>query len=126
MNAYVLFLVLFIFILVVDFVVLNFVLKEFFVKELKGFDRTLRPLFAIGAWILMAVGIYLFVGPLSNNYQSAALFGALFGLVLYGVYDFTNYAILANYTYRMVIVDMLWGTILCSASSIFLFFMKHL
>jgi uncharacterized membrane protein len=126
MNAYLLFLLLFVFILVVDFVVLNFVLKDFFAKELKEFDRTVRPVFAIGAWLLMAVGIYIFIGPLSQNYQSAALYGAIFGLVLYGVYDFTNYAILAGYTSRMVIVDMLWGTILCTASSVFLFFMKNL
>lgn len=35
--------------------------------------------------------------------------GSIYGLVVYGVYDLTNLAILANWTLKLTIVDILWG-----------------
>ena len=39
----------------------------------------------------------------------AAGYGALFGWILFGVYDFTNYSTLKNYPLIFAVVDTLWG-----------------
>ena len=42
----------------------------------------------------------------------AALRGAVLGVMAYGTFEFTAYAILAPWALRMVITDTLWGTVL--------------
>jgi uncharacterized membrane protein len=39
------------------------------------------------------------------------IMGAMFGLVVYGTYNLTNVATLPGYSWTMVAVDTLWGTI---------------
>jgi len=99
-------------------------MKGFYNEQLKAFSRTVRVWSALAAWILIASGIMLFVLPLSTTLKTAALYGAAFGFILYGVYDFTNYAILKQYTPLMTLVDLLWGTTLCTISSLFAFLIK--
>ena len=38
--------------------------------------------------------------------------GALFGLVAYATYDLTNLATLKAWPIKLVVVDLIWGTIL--------------
>jgi len=44
----------------------------------------------------------------------AALWGALFGFFTYATYDLTNMATIKGWPLAMVIVDVLWGTLLCT------------
>lgn len=69
------------------------------------------------AWLLLAHGITLMVLPVSDSLLSAALNGARFGAVVYGVYQLTNYAIMAHWPRMFVLVDIMWGTVLCTATS---------
>jgi uncharacterized membrane protein len=41
-------------------------------------------------------------------------YGGLLGLLTYGIYNFTNLAILKNYSIPVTIFDTLWGGILFS------------
>ena len=52
------------------------------------------------------------VGPAlkSEQWTSALLWGALFGLFAYGTYDLTNLATLRNWTLKVALLDMAWGT----------------
>ena len=43
---------------------------------------------------------------------TAALMGALFGLVAYATYDLTNQATLRNWPLALTLVDMTWGAVL--------------
>jgi uncharacterized membrane protein len=47
--------------------------------------------------------------------RGVVLRGALFGLAVYGVYNFTNMATLKGYPWAMVAVDTLWGTAIFAA-----------
>jgi uncharacterized membrane protein len=49
--------------------------------------------------------------PRAADALSAATTGALFGLVVYGVYDLTNFATLAQYPLAVMFVDMAWGSV---------------
>jgi uncharacterized membrane protein len=126
MNKIILFFLVLIFIIAMDFIFLNLLMKGFYDKQLSSFPRTLRLWSGLMAWTLIALGAVVLVLPRAQVLPSAVLYGALFGLVLYGVYDFSNYAILKNYTLAMTLVDWAWGTFLCTLTSVFAFFVKTL
>ena len=126
MNKIILFFAVLMFIIAMDFIFLNLIMKGFYNNQLASFPRTLRLWSGLIAWALIALGAVIFVIPFAKNYPSAAMYGAIFGLVLYGVYDFSNYAILKNYTLAMTLVDWAWGTFLCTLTSIFAFFIKSI
>ncbi len=77
-------------------------------------DGSLAPIWAAAApvYVLLALGQYLFVMPkvAPGAYGDALLWGALFGLIVYGVYDFTNWSTLRDYSPMLVLVDVGWGT----------------
>jgi len=72
-------------------------------------DR-LAPLWgpALFVYVLLAFGIVAFVVP--RNYGEVSIVrGALFGLVVYGVYDLTNLATLRSWSVALTVIDILWG-----------------
>lgn len=112
---------------VLDAVWLGIVSKEFYKAELGAIARrqgdALTPIWwaAVAAYSMLALGIILFVLPRvsgANPLSSAALWGFIFGLITYGVYDMTNYATLDTWSLRLVVVDMLWGGTICGLSTI--------
>jgi uncharacterized membrane protein len=57
----------------------------------------------------MALAVkYLVIKP-SKNMNNAIFYGAMTGLVSYGLYNFTNYATFTNWTLAMTIKDLIWG-----------------
>ncbi|KTC96158.1 DUF2177 family protein [Legionella erythra] len=84
-------------------------------------DGQLQPVWwaAIIVYLLLAAGIVFFVVPLSaDQLLHAAGFGALLGLITYGVYDLTCIAILKNWPVSISLMDWLWGIFLCAASAL--------
>jgi len=65
---------------------------------------------AIITYIFLVLGIYFFAVKEKNVYK-----GALFGLVVYGVYNFTNLATISKYGFYESVIDTIWGVILCSS-----------
>ena len=73
---------------------------------------------AILVYVLLAVGVAVFIVPRATDVLSAAAYGAIVGLVVYRVYDLTNYATLAQYPLAITLVDICWGkaaTAICAA-----------
>lgn len=104
--------------LAIDFLWLGIIMSKFYKDELGALGRisngALTPvLWAAGiVYVLIPLGIVLFALPRvsSENMVSSALFwGFLYGIVLYGVYDMTNYSLVGKWSLRMSIVDILWG-----------------
>lgn len=89
-------------------------------------DWDVRYLPAALVYLLMSVGLVVFVYPMATSVITAFAFGALFGLVSYGLYDFTNLATLTDWTTSFAIVDILWGTLLCGTVSGALFLWRVL
>ena len=113
--------------LVIDLLWLGVVMKDFYSHELGALARREGPALsprwsaAILVYLLIPAGIVLFVRPILG--ETATLWqafgwGAVFGLVLYGVYDLTNLAVLANWTLRMTLADMIWGCALCGITTV--------
>ena len=65
----------------------------------------LKPAGAIVCYLFLLVGLYYFI----LRERRTPLEAMLFGLVVYGVYETTTYALLKNWKVETVIVDVLWG-----------------
>jgi uncharacterized membrane protein len=83
-----------------------------------------RPNFAAAGlfYLLYLVGlVYFAIAPAlagDGGWQSAAVSGALFGLIAYGTYDMTNLATVKGWSVTMSVVDMAWGTVLTGVSAV--------
>jgi uncharacterized membrane protein len=57
-----------------------------------------------------------------GDIKSAAISGAILGLLMYAFYDFTNLATLKDWSLGLSIVDTLWGGVLMSVVSVVMFY----
>ena len=114
---------------VVDIIWIKFIMGGFYDSSLGPLARrvgeSLSPRIfpSLLVWMLIALGILLFVLPKIESKGSlikGLLWGALFGLLLYGVYDLTNYAILAGWPLAMTLLDIAWGAIVCGITALFM------
>ena len=68
-------------------------------------------------YFIYIVGIILFAvkpGLDAQSFAKAALWGALFGFFTYATYDLTNLATLRDWPIKVVVIDILWGSLLCT------------
>ena len=69
-------------------------------------------------YLLHSVGIVVFPFALSSSWLSAVLYGALYGLFVYGVYDFTNLATLRGWPASLTFIDLAWGTAITATACV--------
>ena len=110
--------------MVLDGVWLGLLMKNFYRAQLAPIVRLadgggIAPNWpaAIVVYVLLGTGIALFVIPRATTVSSAAAFGVLFGLVVYGVYDFTNYSTLRQWPFVLTLADMAWGAMASAAAA---------
>ena len=110
--------------MVLDGVWLGLVMKHFYREQMAPIARLadggIAPNWpaAFVVYMLLGVGIALFVIPRALTVSSAAAFGAVFGLVVYGVYDFTNYATLRQWPFALTLADTAWGALASAAAAV--------
>ena len=112
------FLIAFFLFIVFDYLWLGIVMKDFNMRQLAEIGRIENGVFsmhypaALATYVLMALAVPLFVLPKLSKSDSVFKFfltGALMGLIIYGVFDMTNLAILKNYPLAFIAPDMAWG-----------------
>jgi uncharacterized membrane protein len=81
---------------------------------IQGHPLEFRLAPAVGAYTIMILGVWFFAVRPAISWSDAALRGAALGLLMYGLYDLTNYATLSRYPLHYVLSDMAWGTVLCA------------
>jgi uncharacterized membrane protein len=74
---------------------------------------------AAAFYIVYSIGIVAFViyPSQSSTWERTLLLGALFGLVAYGTYDLTNMATLEVWTWKVAVIDILWGAFATATSA---------
>ena len=102
----------------VDIVWLGLVAKKFYQNNL-GFilSPDVNWSAAIAFYLLYICGILIFAVVPALEKESlgkALLWGCLYGFFTYATYDLTNMATIKNWPLKVVVVDVLWGTFLCS------------
>ena len=93
-----------------DFVYLN-VIKDYFLNQIKlvqGSEPKVNFLGVALCYIFLIAGINYFIIKPRKSVNDAFLLG----IVIYGVYETTNYALLKNWSIFTVIIDTLWGGLL--------------
>ena len=101
--------------MVLDGVWLGVLMKNFYRDQLAPIvrlaDGRIAPNWpaAFVVYALLGTGIAVFVIPRASTVSLAAADGALFGLVVYGVYDFTNYSTLRQWPFVLTLADLAWG-----------------
>ena len=103
---------------VLDALWLGVVSRDFYKAQLGPLllDRPNWPV-AVLFYLILAVGIVAFPVALAGSGLSAALYGALFGFVVYAAYDVTNLATLRGWPTVVSVVDLAWGTVATAAAS---------
>lgn len=132
MKLITLFLVTIISVFIMDMIWLGIVAKNIYAQNigilLRKSGDAMSPIWwaAVVVYICITIGILFFVLPKAQGDYFLAFFGgAILGLVIYGVYDFTNYSILANWPWKITFIDFVWGMILCGLSSLFATFIQN-
>ena len=118
--------------LILDGLWINFFMKDKYnkmIKNIQNSDIQVNKVFAVASYTLMVVGLNLFVLPrldVNNiNIKDCLLYGFTFGIVLYGVYDFTIAAVLKKWDIELAYIDILWGGFVYFAASYVLSFMNN-
>jgi uncharacterized membrane protein len=94
----------------IDFVYLNIV-KGYFGNQIKLIQNSSMEINYLGAalcYIFLIIGINYFIIKPNKSVSDAFLLG----IIIYGVFETTNYALFKNWKLLTVIIDTLWGGIL--------------
>ncbi len=121
----------FILIIIMDYIWLGIITKNFIISEfgslVKVVNNSIQIKLGIGllAWLIIAIGCYIFAVHPSTSLTQAIILGATFGFISYAIYDLTNLTFIVNYSLKFTIVDIAWGTVLCSTISAFGFVVRN-
>ena len=105
--------------LLIDIVFITFFMSKSYkvmIKKIQNDTMEVKYEYVILCYILMLIGLNYFVLPTINS-KSDIKNAFLFGIVLYGVYDFVNASIFKKWDIKLMLLDIVWGGILYSISS---------
>ena len=74
---------------------------------------------AVVVWLLLASALAV---QLPSSLGNSVAYSALVGLVVYGVFNGTNFAINSNWPLSLAVADTLWGVFACSVAGSLLWF----
>lgn len=88
------------------------------IKEIQGKDITLKYIPVLITYLIMSFGLFYFVLNTDKDLKQKIISSALLGFTVYGVFDFTNMAIIEKWKYKQTLIDVIWGTILFTITTI--------
>ncbi len=101
-----------------DLVWLGWIMGDFYKLQASMIARVEDGRWDVLAWA--ASGVYLMLAyglqnlALESSRSMSIYRGAVFGLSVYAVYELTNLALVKNWPVKMALIDICWGTLLCS------------
>ena len=122
MTAVALYLITFVIFLGLDYIGLSYIVKQVFTRNIGHLmqqDFRVLPAFAFYAFFMIVLLWFVSWPAMAEDKGLLWVAGnaALIGALGYGTYEFTNYAILKDWTWEMVWIDGLWGTALTAVSA---------
>jgi uncharacterized membrane protein len=109
----------------VDAVWLGVVANTFYKRELGpllrqhpngNLDPRILPAALLYALLVLGVALFALPRARAGAMGEAVLWSAVFGVIAYSVYDLTNYSTKQGFPLKVVVVDMIWGGIICAAA----------
>ena len=111
------------------FITLDFIylqsIKDYFQKQVQSVQGSAMQVNYLGAalcYVFLIAGINYFIIKPNRSVKDAFLLG----LVIYGVYETTNYALFKNWSIITVIIDTLWGGILFALTTYIVNLLRNL
>lgn len=75
-----------------------------------AFHTSTQILGIFTVYILMSSGLLFFVlKPYSKSFKKTSLASIALGVIIYGIYEGTNLALLKGWTLKIYIIDIIWG-----------------
>lgn len=120
--------------LALDWIWFTVFMKSFALRELRPLLRlnvdgsmNVHMGFAISAYVVMALFMVVFLLPkiIEVKISRAVGYSALMGFLVFGIFDFTNAALLRDYPNIFVLADMAWGTFLYAVTGSVLWWKKE-
>ena len=92
------------------------------VPRIQGCELQMNVISAGIAYLLMVIALIYLVLPNirsspSHRLSDSLRYGALFGLVAYGIYDFTAGAVFKNWDFKLAVIDVAWGAFVYTITS---------
>ena len=107
--------------LAIDALWLGIVAKNFYAEQLGDLmAKNIKFHIAAVFYLVYTIGIVVFaIAPALHADRTllAIGYGALFGFLAYGTYDFTNMATIRDWPTLVSVVDIIWGTCITSFSA---------
>jgi uncharacterized membrane protein len=102
----------------IDIIWLGYVAKNFYRQHLAFvLSPEVNWWAAITFYLIYIAGILFFaVAPALEkaSLMRALVWGGLYGFFTYATYDLTNMALIKGWPLKIVLVDILWGIVLCA------------
>lgn len=98
--------------------------KRAFEEEVASIQRVviqIKPEGAIACYFFLILGLYYFI----IRKKKPIIDAFILGLVIYGVYEFTGYAIFKKWDPYLVILDTLWGGTLMAITTAFVYYVRE-
>lgn len=111
---------------VIDLVWLGVVAKDIYQKHMGHLMRdTPNWPVAVTFYLFFIIGLVVFViNPAlqKDSWLYALGYGAMFGFFTYMTFDLTSWAVLKDWPWKIVIIDIIWGIALSSSVSVMAYF----
>jgi uncharacterized membrane protein len=105
----------------IDMVWLGWLARATYVAEMGELIRKQPNVAAaVAFYLLYAAGLMFFAimpGLKAGSVAQAMVLGGFMGLIAYGTYDLTNLSVLNNYSTKIALIDLAWGTVLSGATA---------
>lgn len=100
--------------ILIDIFYLKLISSKFskMISNIQGYPIKFKLYSAIITYILMSYGLKILVIDTKNSLNEKFKKAFLLGVVVYGVFDFTNLTIIDKWQLELSIMDMIWGGIL--------------
>ena len=100
---------------IIDMIWLGVIARPFYQAQLGDFLGPVNWGAAILFYLLFLVGLTFFAiypAVQAGEWQTALLYGGMFGFFTYITYDLSNLATLKDWPVIVTVVDIVWGTLL--------------
>ncbi|MBK1793104.1 DUF2177 family protein [Devosia sp. WQ 349] len=114
----------------VDFVWLGFLAIGFYRSEIGHLlldkpNMTAAVVFYL-FYVIGIVGFAILPALNANSWVWALVAGVALGLIAYGTYDFTNLATLKDWSWKVTVVDLIWGGAITGGAAVAGYFAARL
>lgn len=105
-------------VLVIDFSWIQWIMKAKYAEMIPKIQKsplTIRYIPVLLSYLTIILPIVFFSVPnirKESRWKDSLFYGGLLGVFMYGMFSFTNYALIKNWTLEVVFLDTVWGGIL--------------